>query len=447
MQKKWEKLVARTEDVLHWDACVSFRREGLKLGPIQWGTKSDLVLKNNDPLAVFYDSNPPIAEQTNLGGLIVEVNLELDQALDEAIEIIAKDLSAVPGNSYQDLEQLYWRFRTDMGLMIFGLVSNAIPIEQLEVTLGAEKFLAHKELILKPYKTTLIGRESKAIYSVQKQMAEQDTAWLSGQAESLAKEFGYIHSEYVSESWTDADYLRAFHGEVLAIEEEKVLDQTQFSEYEAWLVSVVQKLSYLHDEGKTALVRTNWALRETLKNLRQGDQILHLNEQEFLTWIQTKELPGSLSQRDNYYAILSRDHCYEFYYGQAAVEALAEEEGLTQQIVKQEHEIKGTVAFKGKVVGKVRIIFTQEDSKSLQEGEILVASMTTPAYIDAMRRAAAFVTDEGGALCHAAIVAREFKKPCVVGTKMATTNFVTGDMVEVDAEKGVVRILGEIEGL
>ena len=58
-----------------------------------------------------------------------------------------------------------------------------------------------------------------------------------------------------------------------------------------------------------------------------------------------------------------------------------------------------------------------------------------------MERAVAFVTDEGGLLSHAAIVAREMKKPCVIGTKFATQVFKDGDMVEVNANTGVVRKL------
>ena len=67
--------------------------------------------------------------------------------------------------------------------------------------------------------------------------------------------------------------------------------------------------------------------------------------------------------------------------------------------------------------------------------------MTTPDYIPAMKKAAAFVTDEGGITCHAAIIAREMKKPCIVGTKIATQILHDGDLVEVDADKGVVRII------
>ena len=64
--------------------------------------------------------------------------------------------------------------------------------------------------------------------------------------------------------------------------------------------------------------------------------------------------------------------------------------------------------------------------------------MTRPDYLALMKKAAAFVTDSGGILCHAAIVAREMKKPCVIGTQVATKVFQDGDIVEVDAEKGVV---------
>lgn len=72
-------------------------------------------------------------------------------------------------------------------------------------------------------------------------------------------------------------------------------------------------------------------------------------------------------------------------------------------------------------------------------GDVIVAEMTSPDYVPWMKQAAGFVTDEGGLTCHAAIVARETQKPCVVGTRIATKVFKTGDMVEVDAKNGVVR--------
>ena len=67
--------------------------------------------------------------------------------------------------------------------------------------------------------------------------------------------------------------------------------------------------------------------------------------------------------------------------------------------------------------------------------------MTTPDYVSAMKLASAFVTDEGGLLCHASIIARELKKPCIIGTKIATKVLKDGDLVEVNANEGFVRII------
>lgn len=103
--------------------------------------------------------------------------------------------------------------------------------------------------------------------------------------------------------------------------------------------------------------------------------------------------------------------------------------------------IKGNIANKGRVQGRVRILLDNSDLHKLKAGEILVSPMTTPDFVPAMEKASAFVTDEGGIMCHAAIVSREMKKPCIVGTKIATKILKDNQLVEVDADKGIVNIL------
>lgn len=115
-------------------------------------------------------------------------------------------------------------------------------------------------------------------------------------------------------------------------------------------------------------------------------------------------------------------------------------------VFEQEHnvsdsQIQGQVAYQGKAVGRVRNIRSRADLGNVNPGDILVAPITDAHSIQAMQRAGAFVTDEGGIMCHAAIVAREMKKPCIIGTKIATQVLHDGDLVEVDADNGVVRIL------
>ena len=77
----------------------------------------------------------------------------------------------------------------------------------------------------------------------------------------------------------------------------------------------------------------------------------------------------------------------------------------------------------------------------IKKGDILVSTMTRPDYIIAMKKASTVITDEGGLLCHAAIVSREMGKLCIISTKIATQLLRDGDLVEVDANKGVVNIL------
>jgi len=101
--------------------------------------------------------------------------------------------------------------------------------------------------------------------------------------------------------------------------------------------------------------------------------------------------------------------------------------------------IKGMTAQTGLVKGKVRVVHNYQELKKLKNGEILVTEQTTPSFVVALKKAAGLVTDLGGLTCHAAIVSRELRIPCVVGTQIATHILKDGDKVEVDANKGMVK--------
>jgi phosphohistidine swiveling domain-containing protein len=105
-------------------------------------------------------------------------------------------------------------------------------------------------------------------------------------------------------------------------------------------------------------------------------------------------------------------------------------------------ELKGNIGSKGVAVGRVKIVRNVvSESVKFQDGDILVTGMTRPEFVPLMQRASAIITDEGGITCHAAIIARELDKPCIIGTKIATQVLHDGDLVEVDADNGVVRVL------
>jgi len=103
--------------------------------------------------------------------------------------------------------------------------------------------------------------------------------------------------------------------------------------------------------------------------------------------------------------------------------------------------IRGNIAFSGKVSGTARVINDSSEISKVNDGDILVTVQTTPEFIPAMKKAAGFVTDVGGITSHAAIVAREMKKPCIIGTRNATKIFKDGDLIEVDAERGMIKKL------
>ncbi|MFH0948324.1 MAG: PEP/pyruvate-binding domain-containing protein [Elusimicrobiota bacterium] len=113
--------------------------------------------------------------------------------------------------------------------------------------------------------------------------------------------------------------------------------------------------------------------------------------------------------------------------------------------LKDNDEITGQVAYNSNEIIKGRVIVIKDKSElksksHLIDGKILVAIQTTPHYIPYMKKARAIITDEGGLTCHAAIVAREFKISCIVGTKTATQILKDNDSVEIDASKGIIKI-------
>ncbi|MBI4427165.1 MAG: hypothetical protein HY569_01630 [Candidatus Magasanikbacteria bacterium] len=103
--------------------------------------------------------------------------------------------------------------------------------------------------------------------------------------------------------------------------------------------------------------------------------------------------------------------------------------------------LRGNCASPGKVTGIVKICRGEVELGKVNDGDILVACMTQPEFLPAVKKAKAIITDEGGITCHAAIVSRELGIPCVIGTKIATKVLKDGDEVEVDANHGVVTVI------
>ncbi len=109
--------------------------------------------------------------------------------------------------------------------------------------------------------------------------------------------------------------------------------------------------------------------------------------------------------------------------------------------LKKVVEIKGVAACPGLIRGRVKIVKDAHQTLNLLKNTILVTNNTTPEFVPLIKQAVAIVTEQGGITTHAAIVSRELGIPCIIGTKIATQVLKDGDLVEVDAFKGIVRKL------
>ena len=160
-------------------------------------------------------------------------------------------------------------------------------------------------------------------------------------------------------------------------------------------------------------------------------------------WIRLLETGQTINQRAlrnrrRLYVYTSTSRGYRMFIGSQA-HKIARPFSPNQDAASGKNVLHGTAVSQGRVTGRVRILMSSRDASTMRKNEILVAPMTSPDFISAMRLAKAIVTDVGGLMSHAAIIARELGKPCVVGTKFATRLLHNGDWVEVDAEKGIVR--------
>jgi len=170
-------------------------------------------------------------------------------------------------------------------------------------------------------------------------------------------------------------------------------------------------------------------------------ELKYLSIEEIMKFLQNKKLPSLriIKSRQNYCVLLARKGKIKVFHGEQAKQIVRFEVGL--EIFEHKKELHGFPASKGFTRGKVIVVTKISDLNKMQDGYILVAAQTNPNYLPAMKQAAAIITDEGGITSHAAIVSRELGIPSVIGTKIATKVLRDGDMVEVDAEQGMVRIL------
>jgi phosphoenolpyruvate synthase/pyruvate phosphate dikinase len=271
-----------------------------------------------------------------------------------------------------------------------------------------------------------------------------------------ARNFFYIHNNYAKgDRLTVKDFedmiIQSVNAKTKVVVHDKLHEQNEkilliqkysLNEYQQKLLYVMDEFFGIQDTRKKYVLISNYYQFEFLRELSRRTgvemQLLYNSIQPefesilkgvFDTDILKKRCEGSLYlQLKDTFEIVTGDH----------VQQVAD---YFSKSVDTVSEIKGMTAAKGNVRGRVKKILKIHDIVNMERGDILVSSMTRPEMVPAMKLSSAIITDEGGVTCHAAIISRELGIPCIIGTKIATQALKDGDLVEVDADHGVVRIL------
>jgi len=217
----------------------------------------------------------------------------------------------------------------------------------------------------------------------------------------------------------------------------------QMSSSEKILFSTVREWVYLKDLRKEAFFRIYALFDKIAKEISARFKINKIDvkfliKEEINDLFLKKDMKIDLERKR--YSIYLSEMGKDLAYTKSEAK-MFEEKYLIGTKEGEDRILKGQPAYRGKVVGIAKIVRTIKDIEKVDVGDILVSPATNPNLISAMRKAAAFVTDVGGITCHAAIVAREMKKPCIVGTKVATKTISDGDRLEVNADEGIVKLL------
>ncbi|HVC58387.1 MAG TPA: PEP-utilizing enzyme [Candidatus Acidoferrales bacterium] len=233
-----------------------------------------------------------------------------------------------------------------------------------------------------------------------------------------------------------------------AIKQRALMKKLGLDKRTVGMIEATHKSRYLQDLKKTVQTRGHpyyhVVIGEMAKRLGVDKPLMQLMSEpeirkSLLDGKIAKPLMSELKMRNGDSVCITQDDGYTWKLGKEAVGYCKDTKlTISEEEVK---EITGSPASGGKVRGTVRVCLTSNDIGKIKEGDILVTAMTTPDFVPAMKIVGAIVTDEGGILCHAAIISREMNKPCVIGTKNATKVLKDGMMVEVDADKGKISIL------
>ncbi len=264
----------------------------------------------------------------------------------------------------------------------------------------------------------------------------------------LAKKYFWLNQGYIGRG-INKEEIEEIKKEEMAEEDlpkkEELIKKLSLNKKEKDIINLSKELIYIKslraDSRQFAHVVVNKIIDILSKKWKEDSINLEaLTVDELIEILEKKKkIPKNLESRRKHSLFIINGEDYNILL-EDEVEKFLEENVLKNE-VKGIKKIKGQTANPGRVKGKIKLVFGPQHNNKVDYGDVLVSTATSPQLLPAMKKASAFVTDLGGITSHAAIVSRELNKPCVVGTKNATQILEDGMEVEVDADKGIVRII------
>lgn len=392
-----------------------------------------------------------------------------------------KDNNAVLAKKFKRIFVALLSGHTPMLMALYTTHLDVLFTRHLEAALAASgnknlKPAVARSLLLTTPRKSFDQKEEQAIFELQRSFfrikgpkdktgfdrfcARADTR---EKFKSLARNYGWFHMEYSQAPWSMQDYIdyvwersenvsllsqlkdpNSSHARIIKRQKE-LLASIKGQLYFKKLVKFFQEFSFILDDSKVYTVKAIYRARPLFEEAgrRMGlnwNELLYFTLPEIIDLLEKNRKADKRKMifRQKFRSVLLKDGKITTYEG-AAVKKIKNLYLFEDK--NDSTSIKGIIAYPGLVRGKATVINSIKDKTKFKIGDILVTHDGTAELTYFLREASAIVTNEGGMICHAAIVAREMKTPCIVGTRNATKMIKDGDIIEVDANQGKVVII------
>lgn len=312
-------------------------------------------------------------------------------------------------------------------------------------------------ILTTPLEYTFAEKETIALFKLSRKITEDGI-------EKHYRDFCWLPFMYIGPAWDKKYFEESLAGllrqkidakkELKRIKDKKrQLKQTQAKYYKdleihpkfKTLFQVAQKFMFSKSYRKDAMYYGCYVIDKVLREIARRKYLSVQQVRRVYPW-EMKDLlfgngPDTHILNERVYAVQYSDSNGRMVLEGDKAKEFVKQVKFVEQKVEIPSELTGDCASVGKVRGVVKIVNSPKEIYKMEEGNVLVSYATSPDIMPAIKKASAIVTDLGGIICHAAIVSREMRIPCVVGAKIATQALKDGDLVEVDATHGIVRII------